>query len=41
VIRAGTQYKLGKQVSLFASLETQLSGSVNTIGGSFGLQWSW
>jgi outer membrane autotransporter protein len=41
VIRAGMQYKVGRQVSLFASLETELSGAASTIGGSFGLQWSW
>jgi hypothetical protein len=41
IVRAEMQYRLGRQVSLFASLETELSGATSTIGGSFGLEWRW
>jgi hypothetical protein len=40
-LRAGMQYKLGERVSLSASVETELSASYRSFGGSFGLQWTW
>ncbi len=41
VIHVGTQYCLGKNLSLQASLDSQMSSTYQSIGGTLNFRYSW